>query len=292
MKRKQTLLESGLTKRAEQEIERIVRRRPKARRVWEKLKDDPFIRGQWEMSDYIAVGKLHFSAHGDTHAKVVAANALRILEILVKKGVKIDTVSDGIGDVDDVCLIVLSSALLHDIGNQIHREGHYDGSVMLAIPILDKLLPEFYRDTMKLAQIRGSILHCIGTHMDDVGSCTLEASVVKIADGTDITKGRSRLHYDPQSVNIHTVSAFSIDDVIISEGDKKPVRIIVKMTNSAGIFQVQEILCNKIRTGVIGEYVEILASTSPTTVKRENRGDERIIHKVTFSEGRFVHDKE
>jgi len=288
MQRKQSSLEAKLTKSAEQEIKKTVGKHPKAKAVWEVLGDDPYIRGLWEMSDYIAVGKLHFSAHGDTHAKVVAANALKILDILVKKGINIDTVSDGIGDLDDVHLIVLTAALLHDIGNQIHREAHYDGGVILAVPILDQLLPKFYKSRMKLAQIRASILHCIGTHMDDIPSCTLEASIVKIADGTDITKGRSRLHYDPQSVNIHSVSAYSVNDVIICEGSKKPVRILVTMTNSAGIYQVQEILCSKIRSGVIGKYIEIVAATSPEIVAGAERGDERIIHRVTFSDDKFV----
>jgi len=281
-----------LTKRAEREIEKIIDKRPKAGLVWEALKDDPFIRGLWEMSDYIAVTKMHYNAHGDTHAKVVTANALNILDVFVKKGVEIDTVSDGIGDIDDAYLIVLTAGLLHDVGNQIRRENHYDMSVILAIPILDQLLPKVYEDAMKLAQIRGSILHCIGTHMEEVKSYTLEASIIKIADGTDITKGRSRLPYDPESINIHSVSASSIGEVIISEGDEKPVKITVQMTNSAGVFQVQEILCRKLKAGVASQHIEISASTVPERVAGEQKGDERIVHKVLVVGDKFIHVKD
>jgi metal-dependent HD superfamily phosphatase/phosphodiesterase len=242
-------LEEELTRRAERDIEEIIDKYPKTKRVWRALKDDPYVRGLWEMSDYIIKVKMHYNAYGDTHAKVVAANALKMLSILVRKGVQIDTVHDDIGDIDDAFLIVLTAALLHDI--------------ILAIPILDQLLPKMYEDAMKLAQIRGSILHCIGTHMEDVKSYTLEASILKIADGTDITRGRSRLDYDPESVNIHTVSASSIGDVIISEGHERPVEITVQMTNSAGVFQVQELLYKKLRTSVAGEYIEIEAVTIP-----------------------------
>jgi len=292
MKRETTPLEEGLTKGAETQIEKIIGGYPKAKLVWEALKDDPFIRGLWEMSDYIAVTKMHYNAHGDTHAKVVTANALKILDILVKKDIEIDTVSDGIGDIDDAYLILLAAALLHDVGNQIRRENHNDMSVILAIPILNQLLPKIYEDAMKLAQIRGSILHCIGTHMEEVKSYTLEASILKIADGTDITKGRSRLPYDPESINIHSVSASSIGEVIISKGDEKPVKITVQMTNSAGVFQVQEILCRKLKAGVASQHIEISASTVPERVAGEQRGDERIVHKVLVVGDKFVHIKD
>ena len=282
-------LEKKLTRRAEREIEERIEKYPKTKRVWKALKDDPFIRGLWEMSDYIIKIKMHYNAHGDTHAKVVAANALKILDILVKKGIDIDTVRDGIGDTDDAHLIVLTAALLHDIGNQLHRDKHYEYSVILAIPILDQLLASIYEDPMKLAQIRGSILHCIGTHMEEVKSYTLEASILKIADGTDIAKGRSRLDYDPESVNIHTVSASSIGDVFITEGRERPVSITVHMTNSAGVFQVQEILCRKLRAGVASEYIQIEAVTIPESVAREEKRDERIIHRILIIGDKFMH---
>lgn len=281
-------MEKELTARAERDIQNLVRKHLKTATIWTKMKDDPYLRGMWEMSDYILRTKMHFNAHGDTHAKVVAANALKILDILVRKGVEVDTVTDGIGDLDDAFLIVLTSALLHDIGNAIQREKHYNHSVILAIPILDKLLPEIYKDPMKLAQVRGSILHCIGTHMEDVKSYTLEASILKIADGTDIAKGRSRLDYDPESINIHTVSASSIGEVVVSEGHDRPVNIKVKMTNSAGVFQVQEILYKKLKTGIASPHVEIEAITIPEA-ETDGKKDERIVHRVLVLGDKFMH---
>ena len=281
-------IEKELTARAEIEIQNLVKKHLKTMSMWSTLNDDPYLLGLWEISDYIIKTKMHFNAHGDTHAKVVAANALKILDILVKKGVELDTVHDGIGDLDDAFLIVLTAALLHDIGNEIQREKHYNYSVILAIPILDKLLPEIYKDPMKLAQIRGSILHCIGTHMEDVKSYTLEASILKIADGTDIAKGRSRLDYDPESINIHTVSASSIGEVIISEGHDRPVDIAVQMTNSAGLFQVQEILYKKLKMGIASPYIEIEAITIPET-GTDGKKDERIVHRVLMLGDKFMH---
>ena len=284
-----SLLEEELNKNAKLEIEKIIAKHPKTKRIWKALKDNPYIRGLWEMSDYIVKTKMHFNAHGDTHALIVAANALTILDILIKKRIEIDTVRDEIGDIDDAHLILLTASLLHDIGNQIQREKHHESSVVLDMPILDQLLPNIYEDPMKQATIRGSILHCIGTHMEAVKSCTFEASILKIADGTDITKGRSRLDYDPESINIHTVSASSIGDVVITEGYNRPGRITVQMTNSAGVFQVQEILYKKMKTGIASPYIEIEAVTIPPTLTKELKGDERIVHRRIVLGEKFMH---
>ena len=77
-------MEKGLTAMAERDIQNLVRKHLKTATIWTKMKDDPYLRGMWEMSDYILRTKMHFNAHGDTHAKVVAANALKILDILVE----------------------------------------------------------------------------------------------------------------------------------------------------------------------------------------------------------------
>lgn len=89
----------------------------KAKRAWNYLKNNRFLQSQWEMADYIVVKKMKYNAHGDTHAKVVAANALKILDILVKKGIVPYMVKEGLGDLEDVYPVVLTAALLHDIGN-------------------------------------------------------------------------------------------------------------------------------------------------------------------------------
>ncbi len=280
--------ERKLTMMAESTIERILEDYPKARFAWNYIKNNEYIRGLWEMADYIVVSKMKYNAHGDTHAKVVAANALKILNILLMKGYKPDIVKDGIGDTDDTFLVVLLSALLHDIGNGVERKRHNHHSVILAEPILMELLSQIYSDKFKLAMIKGAILHAIYTHMEDERSYTMEASIVKVADGTDMTKGRSRIPYDLGNVNIHTVSAMSVDEVEIVEGAEKPVEIRVYMTNSAGVFQVEEILHKKLMSGCISHLVDIVAKTIPEKVDT----DERIVRKLVTEDGRFVHIRE
>ena len=219
-------------------VERILAKYPKAKRMYELLLSDPEVNACWDMADYIAVKKLRYNDHGQTHAIVVAAFALEILELLHEAGCEPDIVADGFGDMDDAALIVLAAALLHDIGNQVHREGHSLFSAALAAPILTRLLPKIYEHPEIAAEIRGFILHAIYSHEKEVPSLTVEASVVCVADGCDMFKGRGRLPFDLGNVNIHTVSALSIRDVRVERGELSPVRITVEMDNSAGIFQV------------------------------------------------------
>jgi len=74
-----------------------------------------------------------------------------------------------------------------------------------------------------------------------------------------MTKGRSRIPFEAGRVNIHSLSAASIERVRILKGQVKPIRIEIVMSNSAGIFQVDELLKNKLRTSGIGDYLEVAA---------------------------------
>ena len=291
-------LDASLLKQSEETIDNVVSKYPKAQTAWIQLRDDSFMSAQWDMSDYIAVTKMGYNAHGDIHAKIVTANALRMLDLLLEAGVKPDilkasqeTSESGnpveSGDVDDAYLIILLSGLLHDIGNQVNRPNHNLHSEILAIPILDKVLTPVYPDERKRGMIRGFILHCIYTHMEDTQSYTLEASVLKVADGTDMTKGRGRTPYEMGNVNIHCVSAMSIGEVEIAKGKEKPIGIRIKMTNSAGVFQVEEILYKKLVTGVAGKYIEITAQTVPDKPSM----DERIVYKIVVQKDKFVHTR-
>ena len=249
---------------------------PKAYKMFNLLVADPEVRANWDMADYIAVSKLSFNDHGEVHAKVAAASAVKLLQLLVEAGITPDVVSSGAGDWDDAFLVVVSAALLHDIGNQVHREEHAHWGVYLALPILNRLLPNIYSSLEKCTEIRGFILHAIHSHGVDPRPLTIEAALVAIADGTDMTKGRGRLAFDLGNVNIHTVSALSIDEVIIARGEETPVEINVLMSNSAGIFQVQETLGEKVLKGPLSGQIAIVATTHPEEVPT----DTRIVHRI------------
>ncbi|MEM2378163.1 MAG: phosphohydrolase [Candidatus Korarchaeum sp.] len=256
---------------------------PKAMKMWKLLREDPEVNADWDMSNYIAVAKLGYNDHGEVHAKIVAANALKMLRLLLESGVLPSIIKERAGDEDDAHLIVLVGSLLHDIGNQVHRENHPSFGIPLAISVLNRLLPQVYDEPEVMYEVRAHILHCIVSHEAEARDLTEEASIVGIADGTDMTKGRGRLAFNKGNVNIHTVSALSIERVNVKEGEGAPVRIEVHMNNSAGIFQVQETLGKKVKGSPIEDYVEIVAVTVPD----EPKSDQRIVHQLIVKEGRF-----
>ncbi|MEM2088117.1 MAG: HD domain-containing protein [Thermoproteota archaeon] len=268
---------------AEKTIMQLTADKLKARRMWELLKNDPEVNADWDMANFVAVSKLKYNDHGEVHAKIVAANALKMLKLLLDNGVLTSMIKERAGDEDDVYLVVLTAALLHDIGNQIHRENHHVAGVYLAIPLLNRILPEVYKNQEVMYEIRGQILNCIYSHEFDVKDLTEEACLIGIADGTDMTKGRGRIAFDKGNVNIHTVSALSIEKVEIRQGRDVPVQILIHMSNSAGIFQIQETLGKKIIDSPLEGYVEVIAVAKPD----EPLTDQRIIHQLIIKGKKF-----
>jgi metal-dependent HD superfamily phosphatase/phosphodiesterase len=265
-----------MKKEAERTISDLVSSKPKAKKMWKFLNQDQEMKADWDMSNYIAVSKLGYNDHGEVHAKIVAANGLKMLKLLLDNGVLPSTLRDKAGDEDDVYLIVLAGGLLHDIGNQVHRENHNISGVYLAIPLLNRLLPKIYEDAELLYEVRGHILHCIYSHEFEIQDLTEESALVGIADGTDMTKGRGRMAFDKGNVNIHTVSALSIERVEIKQGTDVPIRILIYMNNSAGVFQIQETLGKKIIGGPLENYCEVIAVAKPDRPV----SDQRIVHRI------------
>jgi len=273
-----------LQEKAEVDITECLADKPKALKLWKLMQIDPEVNANWDMSNYIAVTKLNYNDHGDVHMKIVAANALKMLKLLYEHGVVGDLVKDRAGDQDDDFLVVLAGGLLHDIGNQVHRLEHNVHGVNLAIPLLNRLLPKVYTDPEVMYEIRGHILHCIYSHEFEVKDLTIESTLVGIGDGTDMTKGRGRVAFDSGNINIHTVSALSIEDVDIVKGEESPVRILIKMSNSAGIFQIQETLFKKIIGSPLERYVEVVAESKPD----ESVADQRIVQRVVLKGSKFT----
>jgi uncharacterized protein len=257
---------------------------PKAHGFWQTLLDDAETRSNWDMANYLAVNKLGYNDHGMTHGLIAGSNAVRIFDLLVESGVKPDVALSGAGDVDDACLVTAAATLLHDIGNQIHREHHELLGVGLAKGLLDRLMPEVYPDIEQRIELRAFILHAILSHDFDPPPLTFEAGVVGVADGTDVTKGRGRKAFDLGKIDIHSVSALAIDEVRIERGRDFPVEITVVMNNSAGVFQIEETLTRKVVRGPLAKWITVIAVTQPAN----SPNDARIIERLTLRNGVFV----
>jgi metal-dependent HD superfamily phosphatase/phosphodiesterase len=263
-------------------IERSLEGRPKARELWRLLSFDQEVQENWRMANFMAVTKMGMNDHGGIHAKIATASALTMLDLFLDAGRPPDIVRAGFGDVDDAALIVLGATLCHDFGNLIHRAAHEHSSVQLAQPVLDRLLPTIYREDAVRFRIRSFILSAIYSHLGNPPPFTLEAGLVCVGDATDMTKGRGRQAFASGSITIHTVSALAVDRVIIQKGARKPIELTIHLTNSAGIFQVQEILAPRVRSSALSDSIDVIAITT-------NGGkEEKIVSGIRMEGPTFV----
>ncbi len=228
----------------------------KALEMYQYLKNSPKVQSYLRTANRMAVSRLGYTDHGPVHAEVATWNAIKIFNIL-DDTFRPNVVAEGIGDTDDGRLIVLASTYLHDIGMTVHREEHYQASLQLAVPILEPKLESIYSDPALATDILSFIMHGIYSHDDDTQCLTLEAGITKLGDGSDLTKGRTIVPYHKGKVDIHSVSALAINNVILEPGTEKPLRITVAMDNPAGVFQVQAVLEKKIRTSGLRDHVQI-----------------------------------
>ena len=82
---------------------------------------------------------------------------------------------------------------------------------------------------------------------------------MRVADALDMEKGRARIPFKAGKVDIHSVSALSIEKVDIQEGEEKPVTVRIRMSNSAGIFQIDELLKPRIENSGLQNYIHVVA---------------------------------
>jgi metal-dependent HD superfamily phosphatase/phosphodiesterase len=230
------------------------------------------------------VRKLGYNDHGPIHARIVAANGVKILKIIMDSDeVKPDSIKElGLSE-DDAHLIVITGCMLHDIGNAVHRVEHEFFSVMYGMEILGRLLPELYPDVAVRTAVEEQILHTLYAHDVGENALTIEAAIVVIADGSDITKGRGRLAFDLGKHDIHSISAMSIESVDILRGKEKLIEIHVTMSNSAGIYQVQETLGKKVIASPLRDHIEVVADLTPSKIPPELR----VLDRIVFSDGKY-----
>ena len=211
----------------------------------------------WAASNVIAIDRMHINDHGPVHIKIVTNIAIKLLRLLVAGGVEPSVVRDHGLSNEDAEVIVCLAAALHDIGHVIHRQRHEELSLILAPALIEDLLDGMY-SIREATILEGEILHAIHAHRRDIQPLTIEAGAVKVADALDMESGRARIPFKSGSASIHAVSALAIKKVEIMKGDEKPVRIHVRMSNSAGIFQLDTLLREKLSHSGLSPYVEVV----------------------------------
>ena len=227
------------------------------------LHDDELQKTQ-EYANTVSIVRLGYNDHGPVHMRIVVLNAMIMMDLLRKANIKTSLEKDECGNFEDSLTAVICASMMHDLGMCAGRQDHDLLGVNIAMPILCRIIKEVYKtDLHKQIMVQSTALEGIYGHMGTRTIHSLEAGIVQVADGCDMTKGRARipiaLGMASKTGYIHQYSANTIEKVEIIAGKEKPIRIEVLMSNEAGIFQVEEVLLKKIAASTAKPHIELFA---------------------------------
>ncbi|ABL77521.1 HD domain-containing protein [Thermofilum pendens] len=229
-------------------------------RLVDYLESDEEVAALLEMSNINAVQRLGYNDHGPVHARIVAGTSLEILSMLTRSSVELSSLKHGTArSLDEVKFILVAASYLHDIGNSIHREYHEATGSLLAKDIVDRALrytfPEM--ETRRRVFLRQEVLSAIFSTEMNTKPLTVEASIVKLADGLDMSEGRARLSYKLGKIDMHSLSALNVKRVELTCSEQVPIVVEVYMGDMAGFFQVERVLLPKLESSKLKGMVRI-----------------------------------
>ena len=219
---------------------------------------DDQVKAWWHVSAVNASRRLGMSDHSWVHIQIVLNIGLRLARLLFRRGVTPSVTADyGMSD-RDAEVVIAAGCLFHCVGMSIHRDDHEHYSLFLTADKLGSLLAGAYEEPERTI-IASEALHAIIGHRRKGAPFTVEAGIVRVADALDMARGRSRVPFEAGHQNIHSLSAYAIEEVKLAPGTERAVGVEISMSNSAGIFQVDELLATKLRGSGLEEYIEVTA---------------------------------
>lgn len=243
--------------------------------VIKELIDDPEIEAIQNYANNVSIVRLGFNDHGPVHMRTVCRNALKMLKILSLSGIRTSLEDEQDGSFSDSVTAVILAGFFHDFGMTIGRQDHELYSGILSQPIIDRILFKFLpekKDLNRRVIIRSMAMEGILGHMGTRRIHSIEAGLILVADGCDMTKGRARipmeLNTKPTVGDIHKYSANSIEKVKIHQGIEKPIQIEVFMSSDVGFFQIEEVLIPKINSSPARDFVELFAGIGGKGLKK------------------------
>jgi metal-dependent HD superfamily phosphatase/phosphodiesterase len=226
-------------------------------KLLEAVDADAQVKAWWQAAG-VNAERLHMSDHSWVHIQIVVNIALRLSRLLFRSGVTPSIVADHGMKARDAEVVIAGAALLHCVGMSIHRIDHESYSLFLAADKLPALLADIYEEPARSIVV-SETLHAIISHRSKGEPFTVEGAILRVADALDMARGRSRVPFEAGHMNIHSLSAYAIEDVSIGPGEDKAVRVEIEMSNSAGIFQVDEGLGAKLRGTPLEQHIEVVA---------------------------------
>ncbi|MGH7444779.1 MAG: HD domain-containing protein [Longimicrobiales bacterium] len=243
------------------------RHNEKLRALMAAVNADDELYALWLAANVNAIERLGMTDHGPVHVKIVMNIATKLIRLLAEGGVEPSIVRHYDMTQDDAEVVVAAAALLHDVGMSIHRADHESYSLFIARERLGILLAGLY-DARTAAVVKAETLHAIIAHRSDGRPLTIEAGVVRVADALDMAKGRSRIPFAAGSTSIHSLSAAAVEAVHLERGERKPVRLRIELSNSAGVFQLDQLFRDKLAGSGLETFVELEAHIEGEGEKR------------------------
>jgi uncharacterized protein len=244
-------------------------------KIAQALMSDPETEAVQNYANTVSIMRLGFNDHGPVHMRTVTYNAIQMLSILYRANILTSLQTEKSGSFTDSVIAVILASFLHDFGMSIGRQDHELYSVFLALPTIERLLNHYLPGEENLDRriaIRSVAMEGIVGHMGTRKIHSIEAGIILIADGCDMTKGRARipmvLDNAPKVGDIHKYSANSIESVDIVPGKNKPIRIQILMSAEVGFFQIEEVLLLKINSSPAKQFVELLAGVENCEMKQ------------------------
>lgn len=240
---------------------------PKSLELVKYLFGDAELQEMQEYANNVSIRRLGYNDHGPVHMRQVVGNAIKMLNILHDFGIKTSLEQEEIGTFEDSMCAVIMAGMMHDLGMAIGRQGHEEMSALLAQPIIERTLMHLFPDDLhRRVIIKAVATEAIVGHMSSRKIHSIEAGIILIADGCDMTKGRARIpmaiNTTPKVGDIHKYSANAINRISIHKGERKPIKIDIEMSGDVGFFQIEEVLLQKIDASPAKQFVELYAGVA------------------------------
>ena len=233
---------------------------PNCLKLTQYLFDDEELQEMQDYSNNVSIKRLGFNDHGPVHMRQVVSNAIKMMKILHDSGIKTSLEREEIGDFEDSMCAVILAGLMHDLGMSIGRQGHEEMSSLLAQPIINRALMHVFPDNLhRRVVIRAVATEAIIGHMSSRKIHSIEAGIILVADGCDMTKGRARIPMALNKTPRDKYSASAINRIGIHHGERKPIKIDIEMSGDVGFFQIEEVLLTKIESSPAKEFIELYA---------------------------------
>lgn len=244
-------------------------------KVVQLLIDDAEVQTIQDYANTVSIVRLGFNDHGPVHMRTVCRNALKMLKIFYQAKIQTSLEKEQSGTFADSVTAVILASFFHDFGMTVGRQDHELYSAIIGQPIINsilkKVLPE-EKDLKRRVTIYAMAMEGIIGHMGTRKIHSVEAGIILVADGCDMTKGRARIPMEintkPSVGDIHKYSANSIEKVKILAGEEKPIKIEVHMSAVVGFFQIEEVLLQKISCSPIKDFIELYAGIDDDEMKK------------------------